>query len=318
MTSGAGPARSGRPPRDTTASTELGRSAAATSAAAAPVLAPNKPPSGGRPIAHPAMVATTRRQRGGVSKRCWGVTRSTPSSAGSGGRRAAFPGENPAGTDCVTLANNHALDFGQWRCSTRSSTCGRPASPGSVPAGTAAREQLRAALEIFERLGAVPWADQASVELAATGETARRRDASTLHELTPQELQIARLPAAGKTTREVAAALFLSPETVAHITFGTSIASRASIRVTSRPGCSGLGDANADGIPVRATPLLYEVAQVVDEPPPEARKRVRLRGSASGERVLDPAPVVHFAEGEKGICSGDDDELVLDPGNAGS
>jgi len=77
-----------------------------------------------------------------------------------------------------------------------------------------ARDQLRTALEIFERLGARPWADQAAAELAATGETARRRDVSTLDELTPQELQIARLLADGKTTRETAAAVFISPKTV--------------------------------------------------------------------------------------------------------
>jgi DNA-binding CsgD family transcriptional regulator len=77
-----------------------------------------------------------------------------------------------------------------------------------------AREQLRSAVELFERLGAQPWADQARVELAATGETARRRDVSTLDDLTPQELQIAQLLAAGKTTREAAAAVFLSPKTV--------------------------------------------------------------------------------------------------------
>jgi DNA-binding CsgD family transcriptional regulator len=50
--------------------------------------------------------------------------------------------------------------------------------------------------------------------LAASGETARRRDPSTLDDLTPQELQIARLLAEGKTTREAAAALFLSPKTI--------------------------------------------------------------------------------------------------------
>jgi DNA-binding CsgD family transcriptional regulator len=77
-----------------------------------------------------------------------------------------------------------------------------------------AREQLRHALEGFEQLGARPWADQAGAELAATGETARRRDASTLDDLTPQELQIARLLADGRTTREAAAAIFLSPKTV--------------------------------------------------------------------------------------------------------
>lgn len=77
-----------------------------------------------------------------------------------------------------------------------------------------AREELRAAVEIFEHLGARPWADQADAELAATGATARRRDVSTLDELTPQELQIARLLAGGKTTRETAAAIFVSPKTV--------------------------------------------------------------------------------------------------------
>ena len=77
-----------------------------------------------------------------------------------------------------------------------------------------AREHLRAAYEAFDRLGAGTWAETASAELAATGETARRRDVSTLDELTPQELQIALLLAQGKTTREAAAAVFLSPKTV--------------------------------------------------------------------------------------------------------
>jgi DNA-binding CsgD family transcriptional regulator len=77
-----------------------------------------------------------------------------------------------------------------------------------------AREQLRAAADTFERLGARPWAERARTELAATGETRRRRDPSTVDELTPQELQIALLLIAGRTTRETAAALFLSPKTV--------------------------------------------------------------------------------------------------------
>ena len=54
----------------------------------------------------------------------------------------------------------------------------------------------------------------ARAELAATGETARRRDDSTVSDLTPQELQIALSLAAGRTTRETAAALFLSPKTI--------------------------------------------------------------------------------------------------------
>jgi DNA-binding CsgD family transcriptional regulator len=93
-----------------------------------------------------------------------------------------------------------------------------------------AREQLRAALDTFERLGSPPWAGRARAELAATGETVRRRDPATIDELTPQELQIALLLAAGKTTRETAAALFLSPKTVEyhlrHVYLKLSINSR--------------------------------------------------------------------------------------------
>jgi len=77
-----------------------------------------------------------------------------------------------------------------------------------------AREQLRSAVEAFERLDARPWAEQARTELAATGATVRRHDPSTVDELTPQELQIGLLLAGGRTTREAAATLFLSPKTV--------------------------------------------------------------------------------------------------------
>jgi DNA-binding CsgD family transcriptional regulator len=77
-----------------------------------------------------------------------------------------------------------------------------------------AREQLRAAIDIFDTLGADPWSEMARTELAATGETARRRNPTTLNELTPQELQIALRVAEGRTTRETAAALFLSPKTI--------------------------------------------------------------------------------------------------------
>jgi DNA-binding CsgD family transcriptional regulator len=79
---------------------------------------------------------------------------------------------------------------------------------------TQARHQLRQAVEAFDRLGAAPWSDLARAELTATGETARRRDASTRDRLTPQELQVALLLADGHTTRQAAAALFLSPKTV--------------------------------------------------------------------------------------------------------
>lgn len=77
-----------------------------------------------------------------------------------------------------------------------------------------ARPQLRLALEAFEGLGARPWADSAAHELQATGERARRSGEGYLDILTSQEIRIAQLLGAGKTTKEAAAALFLSPKTV--------------------------------------------------------------------------------------------------------
>ncbi|WP_028047220.1 LuxR family transcriptional regulator [Cellulomonas sp. URHE0023] len=79
---------------------------------------------------------------------------------------------------------------------------------------TDARAPLRSAFTTFERLGAVPWADRAAAELRATGETAQRRSTTGIDHLTPQELQVARMLGAGRTTREAAAALFLSPKTI--------------------------------------------------------------------------------------------------------
>ena len=77
-----------------------------------------------------------------------------------------------------------------------------------------ARTHLRAALDVFETLEASPWHDRARAELRASGQTARRRDASTVTDLTPQELQVARFVAQGLATKDVAAQLFLSPRTI--------------------------------------------------------------------------------------------------------
>ncbi len=79
---------------------------------------------------------------------------------------------------------------------------------------TRARTELRLALEIFEGVGADPWVELVRGELVATGETARRRGASATETLTRQELRIAQVLANGNTTREAAAALFLSPKTI--------------------------------------------------------------------------------------------------------
>jgi DNA-binding CsgD family transcriptional regulator len=77
-----------------------------------------------------------------------------------------------------------------------------------------AREQLRAAHAMFNRIGSDGFAERARRELLATGETVRKRRAETLDELTAQEAQVARLARDGQTNPEIGAQLFISPRTV--------------------------------------------------------------------------------------------------------
>jgi DNA-binding CsgD family transcriptional regulator len=77
-----------------------------------------------------------------------------------------------------------------------------------------ARAQLRAAHDLFVAMGMEAFAVRAQRELAATGETARKRNDGTRADLTPQETQIARLAAEGLTNPQIGAKLFLSPRTI--------------------------------------------------------------------------------------------------------
>jgi DNA-binding CsgD family transcriptional regulator len=77
-----------------------------------------------------------------------------------------------------------------------------------------AREQLRVAHVMLAGMGMEAFAERARRELLATGETVRKRTVDTLDELTPQEVQVARLAAGGQTNPEIGAQLFLSPRTV--------------------------------------------------------------------------------------------------------
>jgi DNA-binding CsgD family transcriptional regulator len=80
----------------------------------------------------------------------------------------------------------------------------------------AAREQLRAARDAFAAQDLTLWAQRATDELRATGETARPRRPLANEPLTSQETRVALLVARGLSNREVAAALFLSPKTIEH------------------------------------------------------------------------------------------------------
>jgi DNA-binding CsgD family transcriptional regulator len=79
---------------------------------------------------------------------------------------------------------------------------------------TDARGELRIAHEMFNDFGMEAFAQRTHRELQATGEHPRRRTPDTRGQLTPQETQVARLAAEGRTNREIAAQLFISPNTV--------------------------------------------------------------------------------------------------------
>jgi DNA-binding CsgD family transcriptional regulator/tetratricopeptide (TPR) repeat protein len=104
-----------------------------------------------------------------------------------------------------------------------------------------ARVHLRAALELFRGMGTRLFAERAEGELRATGETARKRDASTLDDLTPQEIQIASRVAEGLTNKEIASQLFLSPRTIDyHLR-----------KVFSKLGIASRAELVRDGVPPR-------------------------------------------------------------------
>jgi DNA-binding CsgD family transcriptional regulator len=63
-------------------------------------------------------------------------------------------------------------------------------------------------------MGAAGFAKRARLELAATGETARRRVSESTLALTTQEAEVARLAADGLTNLEIGVRLFLSARTV--------------------------------------------------------------------------------------------------------
>ena len=80
-------------------------------------------------------------------------------------------------------------------------------------ARTDARALLRAAEQDFEALGAAPWLERTRDELRASGATLRSA-ATPEAGLTAAEARVCRAAATGMSTKEIAAALFLSPKTV--------------------------------------------------------------------------------------------------------
>jgi DNA-binding CsgD family transcriptional regulator len=81
-----------------------------------------------------------------------------------------------------------------------------------------AHGHLVAAVDLFERLGARPWASRAAEQVRAMGRTTAHAAVPATEVLTPQELHIAQLAASGLTNRQIAERLFVSHRTIgAHL-----------------------------------------------------------------------------------------------------
>ena len=76
------------------------------------------------------------------------------------------------------------------------------------------RVPLRAAAEAFDALGFAGMSETARRELRASGESSRPRVPEGWNQLSPQELQIARMAAEGLTNREIGERLYLSHRTI--------------------------------------------------------------------------------------------------------
>jgi DNA-binding CsgD family transcriptional regulator len=77
-----------------------------------------------------------------------------------------------------------------------------------------AREALRMAMDLSHRLGARALLARCRQELQAAGSRPRRYALVGVESLTPAELRVAQLVAEGRTNREVAQALFVTPKAV--------------------------------------------------------------------------------------------------------
>jgi DNA-binding CsgD family transcriptional regulator len=155
---------------------------------------------------------------------------SDPADADGTGARFAAALADPAGDAWPFERAQLRLDYGEWLRRQRRINDAKPV--------------LAAALEVFRRLGADPWAQRAQAELRACGVSPPRASAavSALDGLTAQQREIVLLASRGLTNNEIADRLFLSARTVAshlHRAYGKlGLAGRHQLRGLLDPGAA--------------------------------------------------------------------------------
>ena len=85
-------------------------------------------------------------------------------------------------------------------------TCCTASGCGARTGGSTRAPELTTAHDLFSAMGMAGFAERAGRELAATGETVRKRSVETRDDLTAQEAQIARLARDGLSNPEIGAA----------------------------------------------------------------------------------------------------------------
>jgi DNA-binding NarL/FixJ family response regulator len=120
---------------------------------------------------------------------------------------------DPVDVDALA-ASVAALDAGVARLELARSLVELGAAQRRARRRSAAREPLERGMELAHRCGAAGLAEHARTELRATGARPRRLARTGADALTPSERRVADLAAAGRTNREIAAELYVTPATV--------------------------------------------------------------------------------------------------------
>ena len=171
-------------------------------------------------------------------------------------------------------------------------------------ARTTARELLREGLDLAHAMGGLALRDRARRELVIAGGRPRRDAARGRDALTPGELRVAQLAAAGHTNRQIAQALFVTQRTVEnHLT-----STYAKLQISSRSGLPPPSAAAAQPEPshrrcssARGLPLYRPWAAALPAARAEQRAAWPLRWLTGGYSVTGPVALITWWKATGGL-----------------